>query len=289
MAEPIGFVGLGDMGGAMVTHLVDAGFELVVHDLDERALVPLTGAGATAAPSAAAVAAQVAHVGICVPADEHVIDVVAGPDGVLAGARPGTSVAVHSTVRPATVVELAERALDHEVVLFDAGVAGGGDKARRGELAITVGVPEVGIPDPAGAVLEASGGLVVPCGPVGTGLATKIAVNVMTYLQFAGISAAFEVVQAGGGDPDAVLEVLRHNDMLGDLTEQFSPVPLMATGDKLADGFAPYLWATIGLAEKDLALAVELSTDETGPRPVLEAVRDGMWRVYGMGRPPGPP
>ena len=107
----------------------------------------------------------------------------------------------------------------------------------------------------------------------------------MTYLQFAGISAAFDVVRTGGGDPEVVLDVLRHNEMLGDLTEQFSAVPLMATDDKTAAGLADYLWATIGLAEKDLDLAAQLSPDDAGPRPILDAVRDGMWRVYGMGGP----
>ncbi|MEL7209608.1 MAG: NAD(P)-dependent oxidoreductase, partial [Actinomycetota bacterium] len=278
----LGFVGLGDMGGAMATHLLDAGFPLIVHDLADASVAPVVEAGAGRAASAAAVAEASDHIGVCVPADGHVIEVVAGPDGILDGARPGTSVAVHSTVRPETVVSLAEQASERDVVVFDAGVAGGADKARAGQLAITVGVPEGGLPDAARAALDASGGIVVECGPVGTGLATKIANNVMTYLQFAGISAAFEVVRAGGGEPDAVLEVLRHNDMLGALTEQFSAVPLMDVADKTSEGFAPYLWATIGLAEKDLDLAVALSPDDAGPRPVLEAVRDGMWRVYGM-------
>jgi 3-hydroxyisobutyrate dehydrogenase-like beta-hydroxyacid dehydrogenase len=276
------------MGGAMAARLIDEGFDVTVHDLDADAVAPLVAAGGTACETAAEVAAAVTHVGVCVPADEHVVDVVSGSGGLLEGARPGLTVAVHSTVRPETVVELAKHAAEHDVVLFDAGVAGGGEKARRGDLAITVGVPGKGLPDGARGVLDACGGFVVPCGPIGTGMATKIAVNVMTYLQFAGISSAFEVVRAGGGDPDAVLEVLRHNDMLGGLTEQFSAVPLMDTADKAADGFAPYLWATIGLAEKDLGLAAGLSPDDAGPRPILEAVRDGMWRVYGMGAPRDP-
>lgn len=285
MTTPIGFVGLGDMGGAMAAHLVDDGFEVIVHDLDAMATATAVDAGATAVGTAAEVAAGATHVGICVPADEHVIDVITGTDGILAAARPGMSVAVHSTVRPGTVCDLGAAAAEQDVVVFDAGVAGGADKARRGELAITVGVPEGGLPEAARAVLEASAGIVVECGPIGTGLATKIAANVMTYLQFAGISSAFEVVQAGGGSPEAVLEVLRHNDMLGALTEQFSPVPLMATEEKTVEGFAPYLWATIALAEKDLDLAAALSPDAAGPRPILQAVREGMWRVYGMGGP----
>jgi 3-hydroxyisobutyrate dehydrogenase len=288
MAEAVGFVGLGDMGGAMAARLIDEGFDLTVHDIDADAVAPVAAAGGTACGTAAAVAAAVTHVGVCVPADEHVVAVVSGSGGLLDGARPGLTIAIHSTVRPGTVVELAGLAAEHDVVLFDAGVAGGGEKARRGDLAITVGVPGSGLPDGARRVLDACGGFVVPCGPVGTGMATKIAVNVMTYLQFAGISSAFEVVRAGGGEPDAVLEVLRHNDMLGALTEQFSAVPLMDTADKEADGFAPYLWATIGLAEKDLELAAGLSPDDAGPRPILEAVRDAMWRVYGMGAPRGP-
>jgi 3-hydroxyisobutyrate dehydrogenase len=286
MSEPqVGYVGLGDMGGSMAACLVGDGYDLTVFDLSDAAVAAVVASGATAVESAAAVAAVVDHVGICVPADEHVIEVVAGERGLLAGAHPGLSIAVHSTVRPETVVDLAAVAAAQDVVVFDAGVAGGSDRASRGDLAITVGVPPGGLPDLARSALDTCGGLVVECGPVGTGLATKVAVNVMTYLQFAGISAAFDVVRGGGGDPDVVLDVLRHNQMLGDLTEQFSAVPRMDTADKTVEGFAPYLWQTIGLAEKDLGLAVELSAAEDGPRPVLEVVRDSMWRVYGMGGP----
>ena len=281
----VGFVGLGDMGGAIAAHLIDAGYSLSVHDLAAAAVAPLVEAGAHDTGSAAEVAAASTHVGVCVPAAEHVVEVVAGADGILGGARPGTSVAIHSTVDPDTVVELAAQAAVRDVVLFDAGVAGGADKARRGDLGVTVGVPDGGLPGAARTVLDTMGGVVIECGPVGTGLATKIAVNTMTYLQFAAISAAFEVVQAGGGSPDAVLDVLRHNDMLGALTEQFAVVPQMESADKSSADLAAYLWTTIGLAEKDLDLAVALSPDDTGPRPILEAVRDGMWRVYGMGTP----
>ena len=49
MTAPIGFVGLGQMGGPMSRRLLAAGYELVVHDLRAEAVEDLVAAGAEAA------------------------------------------------------------------------------------------------------------------------------------------------------------------------------------------------------------------------------------------------
>jgi 3-hydroxyisobutyrate dehydrogenase-like beta-hydroxyacid dehydrogenase len=56
MADKMGFVGLGNMGGPMALNVVNAGFELVVHDIDPAKVVPSAAAGAAIVdtPSAAA-------------------------------------------------------------------------------------------------------------------------------------------------------------------------------------------------------------------------------------------
>src|SRR4051794_21444537 len=64
MAGSVGFIGLGNMGGPMALNLVEAGFELVVHDINPARLVPLVAAGATVETSPEAVAAR-CHRTIC--------------------------------------------------------------------------------------------------------------------------------------------------------------------------------------------------------------------------------
>ena len=56
MAGKAGFAGLGNMGGPMARNLLQAGFTVVVHDLDPRKVQALAEAGAEAAAAARAVA-----------------------------------------------------------------------------------------------------------------------------------------------------------------------------------------------------------------------------------------
>ena len=53
----IAFIGLGNMGGPMARNLLQAGFALVVHDIDPKKLDPLVAEGAAVETSPAAVAA----------------------------------------------------------------------------------------------------------------------------------------------------------------------------------------------------------------------------------------
>ena len=102
MTARIGFVGLGLMGLPMVRRLVDAGLDPLVFDVAAEARDAAALQGARVAASISAVGRECNVVGVCVPADEHVRAVCAGDDGLFAAARPGTVVAIHSTVRPAT-------------------------------------------------------------------------------------------------------------------------------------------------------------------------------------------
>ncbi len=276
----VGYIGLGDMGGAM-SESIAASYDLVVFDLSEAAIAKLVEKGARAATSGAALAAQCAHISICVPDDAAVMDVVSGTDGILASCRPGTSIAVHSTVHPDTIRDLHVLAAERDVTLFDAGVAGGSWSAREGGLVIMLGVPADGIGELARAVIDKCAGAVFEGGGIGAGMAMKVAFNVMTYLQQAALSASHQIVVGEGSDPDMLLEAWRHVGQLGTLTERFYPLvsmPPEAKGGPLGS----YLATTIGIAEKDLDLAVNLGLESGRRMPVVEAVRDSMRLVYGM-------
>jgi 3-hydroxyisobutyrate dehydrogenase-like beta-hydroxyacid dehydrogenase len=104
----VAFLGLGKMGVAMAANLQRAGYPLVVWNRSPEKAEPLLGAGATLARSPAA-AAQAADIVISSLADDASLRVVAaGPDGVLAGLRPGAIHIGASTVSPNLCDELAE-------------------------------------------------------------------------------------------------------------------------------------------------------------------------------------
>ena len=95
MSKRAGFIGLGNQGKPIAENLVAAGFETTVYDLDEAPVRDLVSDGARAAPTPRDLARVSDVIGICVPEDSHVREVVLGDDGVLAGARPGSVIAVH--------------------------------------------------------------------------------------------------------------------------------------------------------------------------------------------------
>ncbi|HLD67755.1 MAG TPA: NAD(P)-binding domain-containing protein, partial [Pseudomonas sp.] len=85
----IGFLGLGNMGGPMALNLLKAGHQLTVFDLSADALTRLVEAGATAAPSAAAIAQGDAELIISMlPAAAHVKALYLGEQGLLAQVKP---------------------------------------------------------------------------------------------------------------------------------------------------------------------------------------------------------
>ncbi len=276
----IGYIGLGDMGGAMAERIA-LSYDLVVFDMNEASVEKLVEKGAQATASAAELAAGCDHISICVTDDAAVMDVVSGSEGILASCSPNTSIAVHSTVHPDTIRDLHVLAAERQVVLFDAGIAGGAWAAREGALVIMLGVPENGIPKLARAVIDECAGAVFEGGDIGAGMAMKVAFNVMTYLQQAALSASHQIMVGEGSDPDMLIEAWRHLGQLGTLTERFYPLVAMPPEAKRGP-LGAYLASTIGIAERDLNLAVNLGLESGRRMPVVEAVRDEMPLVYGI-------
>ncbi len=279
-----GYIGLGDMGSAMAGHLLSTGATVTVFDLNPAAVERAVSQGATAATTAAEVATSSDVISVCVPAAEHVEAVIAGPGGIAEAVHDGVTVLIHSTVHPDTMTWARETAEPWGVSVFDACVAGGGAAADRGELAIFAGGLDQ-MPGAARALLDIYGTKVIGAGPVGSGAALKIGVNVMTYAQQAAAAAAFELVEGSGADTDALVEAWRHTGQLGALTEQFLPMLSFHLSDITGD-LRTYLQSTVSIGQKDLELALALCVDDPrGVAPVVRAVRDAMPSVFGVGDP----
>lgn len=277
----VGYIGLGEMGAAMAGRLCDVGVDLMVNDLSQEAVDGLVAKGASSAATAALIAAKSRVVSTCVPAAVHLDAVVDGADGVFAGAIEDTTLLVHSTVHPDTIRSLAERGASHGVAVFDVCVAGGASAAADGELVLFVGGLDE-MPDAARELLGSYGSKTVDAGPVGSGAALKIANNVMTYAQFSAAGAAYDLVRAAGGDTGSLLEAWRHTGQLGALTEQFFS-SLSFGADDIVGPLRDYFLNTVGIAQKDLQLAVELGVDPPhGQDALVRALRDSMPALFGV-------
>jgi 3-hydroxyisobutyrate dehydrogenase len=204
----IGFVGLGDMGGAMVRRIIDAGWPTVLWARRPAALEPFAETGVTFAPSLAALAEQVDLIGICVWSDDDVREIVTGEHGILAGCRPGTIVAIHSTVSPATCRELAEFARTSGVELLDAPVTGGRTVALVGGLTTAVGGASATVTR-CRPVFEAFAETVIHVGEVGSGQHAKLLNNALLAANIALADDALTMGIRMGLDETALLAVLQ--------------------------------------------------------------------------------
>jgi len=203
----VGFIGLGDMGGALASRIIDAGFPTVLWARRPHVLSPFVGPAVQAAATPAELASAVDLVGICVWDDDAVREVVCGRDGVLAGCRPGTVIAIHSTVHPHTCHELADAATKHRAVVLDAPVSGGREVALTGKLVVPVGGDEKTF-QRSRTVLESFGDPVIHLGGLGAGQLAKLVNNAMLAANLAVANDALALAHSLGLHTKAMVEVL---------------------------------------------------------------------------------
>src|SRR5262245_33761935 len=103
----VGFVGLGVMGAPMARHLQSKGHDVTVYNrtaAKAEMWVERNGGFAAESPQIAADDADIVFV--CVGNDDDVREVVLGPEGALAGMRPGAVLVDHTTASAALAREL---------------------------------------------------------------------------------------------------------------------------------------------------------------------------------------
>lgn len=249
----VGFVGLGNIGGAMAARLDPA--DLLVHDVREEAAAPLVAKGARFG-SLDELAVQCDVISVVVLTDEQVREVVGR---LLERAAAGTVVAIHSTIDTRTAPELAAAAAHTGVHVVDAPVSGGAIGAAEGRLAVMVGGERAAY-ERVKPVFSSWAELVLHVGPAGAGTRCKLARNLLTFAGFAAAAEANRLAEAAGIDLRKLAAVVRHSDSL---TGGPSAVMIRPSTAPLAadDGLRTVFEHTRALGEKDLVLAQALGRD----------------------------
>ncbi|EIV92430.1 beta-hydroxyacid dehydrogenase, 3-hydroxyisobutyrate dehydrogenase [Frankia sp. QA3] len=207
-----GVVGLGMIGGGVAVSMARRGRVPAVHDVRPGASAGLPGVG-DPLDSPAAVARSSDVVMVAVVTADQARDVIGGENGLLAGAHPGLTIVLLSTVALPVVHELAALCAGHDVGFLDCGVTPGDRAADHGMVAIVGG--DQATVDAALPVLDDWARRVVHCGPLGAGMATKIARNVVTYGSWRAVSEAAALARAAGVDPARLAEVIDTADPEG--------------------------------------------------------------------------
>lgn len=134
-AQPVGFIGVGNMGGAMAHRLLNAGYRLLLCDTNPAALEPLIAQGAEVASSPREIADRAEIVFACLPSPKVSMAVALGENGIVSGAKTRIYVET-STLGVATVKQIGEGLAGSGKMLVDAPISGGPLGAKNGTLSM---------------------------------------------------------------------------------------------------------------------------------------------------------
>jgi 3-hydroxyisobutyrate dehydrogenase-like beta-hydroxyacid dehydrogenase len=272
-----GYIGLGNMGAPMAKRLANWPGGLVVFDLRTDAMTPLAEAGATPAGSVADVAAA-GIISITVLNDDQVRTVVAE---LAPRVKPGTVIAIHSTISPDTAVELADELRPKDVHVVDAPVSGGGAAAEKGELAVMVGADRE-VYERIKPAFKQFASMVVHAGEPGAGTRMKLARNMLTFTGYAAACEAMRLAERAGIDLQQLGRVVRHTDALTS-----GPGAIMVRDNMLPIDHDNFLYESFlharGLGEKDLTLALALGEKVSVDLPLAEVALQNL--ADGLGVP----
>jgi 3-hydroxyisobutyrate dehydrogenase-like beta-hydroxyacid dehydrogenase len=259
----VGFIGLGVQGKPLAINLANAGYDLAVFDLAEAPLKELAAAGATVAANLHELAVRSDVVAVCVLNDAQVRAVVLGPGGLLPGLRRGGVIAVHSTVSPALVTELAAAAAEHGVELVDAPVSGGEAAAKARTMSYMVGGSDAAF-ETCRPLFETSGPKITRTGPVGSAARAKLVHQIIVC---GNMLAAYEGMRVGveaGLSREVLEKVVREGaaqsriaDHWFELSLRSFAIPTFYKDLQLCLGFAHEL----GVSVPGAALAQQLIED----------------------------
>jgi 3-hydroxyisobutyrate dehydrogenase-like beta-hydroxyacid dehydrogenase len=279
-----GVVGLGEIGSGLATNLLKAGVALSVCDLREDATAPYRQ-GAHVAGSPGEVAARSEVVLVAVLNDAQVRAVLEGDDGVFAGARPGTSVVIVSTISTETVERMRQAGAGRGITVVDCGVSGGADAATNGELVSMIGGTEEEV-DRLRPLLGVFSALVLHMGPPGAGLSAKLARNLVQYGSWLAAQEAQELAEAAGVDLIKLGDAIRESDKrIGGAARLMFRDTAQPWPEDTDAGLLRFLADKAVLAHKDLAAAQELGAELGVALPVAALTQARCERIFGLPEP----
>jgi 3-hydroxyisobutyrate dehydrogenase-like beta-hydroxyacid dehydrogenase len=280
----VGFIGLGNIGAPMARRLLRPEFDLTVHDNHIEALRPFEDTAARVTESCAELARSSEVIAVCVRDDVELLAVAYGDASLSDSIEPGTTVIVHSTVRPQTVRDLGETLAVRGGRIVDAAVTGGAHLAASGELCAMVGGDSADLAR-VRPVLAATCRRIVHAGALGAGMVLKAANNIVTMLQLVAAHESDALVRAGGLDPGLLGEVMTENGNLTDTMRRFLEFRKTGPASLGERGYREFQDRMGLLGGKDLQVALDIAREAgielpgaTAARPLMIDVFSGDYR-----------
>jgi 3-hydroxyisobutyrate dehydrogenase-like beta-hydroxyacid dehydrogenase len=275
MREIIGFIGLGNMGQAMASSLLKAGYTLTVYNRTLYKAEALTAKGARLAhqPSEAVTKSGIV---ISMVANDQALEEIVMSQGLLERLEPGGIHLSMSTVSPETSRKLAQLHAQHGSIYLAAPVLGRPEAAATQKLWICLAGPHIakGRVQP---VLKALGQGIFDFGEdPGAANIVKLCGNFLILSAMEAMAEALALVEKSGIDRSVVIDMLTHTVFSAPIYQNYGK--MIAEERHSPAGFRQ----TLGL--KDINLVRDAAEHSTMPMPLASLLHDRLLAGIAKGR-----
>lgn len=269
----LGFVGLGVMGSQMVNRLLGKGHGVTGYNRTRAKAEWLIEKGMKWAGTPRAVVDASDITLSMVTNSVALAAVMNGPEGMLAGVKPGKILVDMSTVGPAISREMAEKVREKGGDLVDSPVSGSVSTLQEGRLSVMVGGRKATF-DKVRPLLLDIGPKVTHVGENGQALVMKIGVNLSLAVQMLAFSEGVLLAEKSGITRETAVDVLTHSVIASPMVEYRGPFVLKMPEEA---------WFNVNMMQKDMLLALELGRQLHVPMPTTAVTNEFLTAARGMG------
>ncbi|HKN57439.1 MAG TPA: NAD(P)-dependent oxidoreductase [Gemmatimonadaceae bacterium] len=257
----VAFIGLGDIGQLMASHLTREPFELVVWNRTASKSMEFARNHKARVAESPASAARGADVVItCLPSSVEVEAVLHGENGILDAMGKGSVLIDCTSGDPPTSRSIAAELGGRGVEFIDAPVSGGTTAAKAGTLTVMWG-GEATVFERVRPVIEAFGKKIVHAGRVGSGDALKAVNNALLAVHILSTAEGLAILVKAGVDPKVALEVINASSGRSNSSENLIPQRVLTRAFPRTFRLA--------LLEKDIGIAAVMAEDLNAKTPVI--------------------
>ncbi len=269
----LAFAGLGVMGSQMVSRLLDKGHTVTGYNRTAAKARWLVEKGMRWADTPRSLAAA-AGIVFTMVSDAAALSAIAdGPDGLLAGLRPGSVLVDMSTISPAARRSLAERGREAGAEMMDAPVSGSVTTLQQGNLSVMAAGRRETFERVRPLLLDL-GPKVTYMGDNGLALAMKIAVNLSLTAQMLAFSEGVLLAENSGIARETAVEVLTHSAVASPMLQYRGPFVLQMPKEA---------WFNVKMMQKDLLLALDMGRESGVPLPTVALANEFLTAARAMG------
>ncbi|HKW64374.1 MAG TPA: NAD(P)-dependent oxidoreductase [Candidatus Acidoferrum sp.] len=271
----IGFVGLGEMGRAIVPLLIAAGHTVTGWNRTREKAVAMFKLGMAWADTPREAACNADVVFSIVTDSDAVKSVALGLDGIISGLRKEGIYLDMSTIAPDASRTIAAEFARAGLTMLDAPISGTTVTLAQGKASLMVGGDKAAF-DRVEHVLLAIGPKVTYIGAQGLAVQLKVALNMTLVIEVIGFCEGVALAERGGVPREVAVDAFLKSVVASPVINYRAPLILEG---HISDA----TYGNVNLQQKDMLLALDLGRKMGLPVPLAAAANEMLNACRGLG------